>query len=122
MSVRPAVRPFPPVDTVAAPCGSPAVLHLHRYYGFVRLLFGLPPVRVVPSAHAHSVGTRNDGNFEVQFSRPAFSLCTLRTRRSPDGMATLATGLPATALTGLASHQLDLNREFHCFFSDSLSP
>jgi hypothetical protein len=27
-------------------------------------------------------------------------LCTLRTRQSPDGMATLATGLPATALTG----------------------
>jgi hypothetical protein len=26
--------------------------------------------------------------------------CTLRTRQSPDGMATLATGLPATALTG----------------------
>ena len=27
-------------------------------------------------------------------------LCTLRTRQSPDGMATLATGLPDTALTG----------------------
>jgi hypothetical protein len=27
-------------------------------------------------------------------------LCTLRTRQSPDGMATLATGLLATALTG----------------------
>ena len=24
------VHPFPPVDIVAAPCGSPAVLHLHR--------------------------------------------------------------------------------------------
>src|ERR1039457_3330621 len=32
------VHPFPPVDTVAAPCGSPAVLHLHRYYGLIRLL------------------------------------------------------------------------------------
>jgi hypothetical protein len=31
--------PFPPVDTVAAPSGSPAVLHLHRYYWVVRLLF-----------------------------------------------------------------------------------
>jgi hypothetical protein len=39
--------PFPPVDTVAAPCGSPAVLPLRRYYGVVRLLPHpslLPPV------------------------------------------------------------------------------
>ena len=36
--IRRPVHPFPPVDTVAAPCGSPAVLHLHRYYGLVRLL------------------------------------------------------------------------------------
>ena len=41
------VSPFPPVGTVAAPCGSPAVPHLRRYYGFVRLLaypFLPPPV------------------------------------------------------------------------------
>jgi hypothetical protein len=41
------VPPFPPVGTVAAPCGSPAVRHLRRYYGFVRLLaypFLPPPV------------------------------------------------------------------------------
>ena len=37
--MRHLVPPFPPVDTVAAPFGSPAVLHLHRYYGVVRLLF-----------------------------------------------------------------------------------
>jgi hypothetical protein len=37
--IRHLVPPFPPVDTVAAPFGSPAVLHLHRYYGVVRLLF-----------------------------------------------------------------------------------
>jgi hypothetical protein len=39
------VRPFPPVGTVAAPFGSPAVRHLHRYYGLVRLLAypSLPP-------------------------------------------------------------------------------
>ncbi len=45
--IRPLVPPFPPVGTVAAPCGSPAVPHLHRYYGFVRLLVHLsrsPPV------------------------------------------------------------------------------
>ena len=28
-------------------------------------------------------------------------------------MATLATGLPATALTGLDLHQLDFNKRFH---------
>jgi ABC-type Fe3+ transport system permease subunit len=40
------VPPFPPVDTVAAPFGSPAVPHLRRYYGFVRLLAypSLPPL------------------------------------------------------------------------------
>jgi hypothetical protein len=32
------VAPFPPVGTVAAPSGSPAVPHHHGYYGFVRLL------------------------------------------------------------------------------------
>jgi len=32
---------------------------------------------------------------------------------SPDGMATLTTGLPATALTGLDLHQLDSSKEFH---------
>jgi hypothetical protein len=44
--IRPLVPPFPPVGTVAAPCGSPAVPHLHRYYGVVRLLVHLsrPPL------------------------------------------------------------------------------
>jgi len=36
--MRAPVSPFPPVGPVAAPCGSPAVPHLHRYYGVVRLL------------------------------------------------------------------------------------
>jgi hypothetical protein len=36
--IRAPVSPFPPVGPVAASCGSPAVPHLHRYYGFVRLL------------------------------------------------------------------------------------
>ena len=45
--IHPFVPPFPPVGTVAAPCGSPAVPHLPRYYGFIRLLVPLsrsPPV------------------------------------------------------------------------------
>src|SRR5215831_10430125 len=36
-------NPFPPVGPVAAPCGSPAVPHLRRYYGFLRLLPIHPP-------------------------------------------------------------------------------
>src|SRR5215471_18591360 len=45
--IRTSASPFPPVDPVAAPCGSPAVLHLRQYYGVVRLLPHpslLPPV------------------------------------------------------------------------------
>src|SRR5262249_1109387 len=45
--IRTSASPFPPVDPVAAPCGSPAVLHLRQYYGVVRLLpnpSALPPV------------------------------------------------------------------------------
>ena len=63
--------------------------------------------------HNNGVGFRNKVDFGAQSSRPASSLCTLRTRRSPDGMATLATGLPATALTGPDLHRLDPNKEFH---------
>jgi hypothetical protein len=37
-------------------------------------------------------------------------------------MATLATGLHATALTGLDLHQLDFNKEFHCLITDSPFP
>ncbi len=36
--MRTLVPPFPPVGSVAAPFGSPAVPHLPRYYGVVRLL------------------------------------------------------------------------------------
>jgi hypothetical protein len=45
--IRSLASPFPPVGSVAAPCGSPAVPHFHRYYRVVRLLQHpsvLPPV------------------------------------------------------------------------------
>ena len=45
--IRTPASPFPPVGAVAAPCGSPAVPHLRRYYRVVRLLphpSVLPPV------------------------------------------------------------------------------
>ena len=35
---------------------------------------------------------------------------------------TLATGLPATTLTGLDLHQLDSYKEFHCLITDSPFP
>jgi hypothetical protein len=37
-------------------------------------------------------------------------------------MATLASGLPAMALTGLDLHQLDSNKEFHCLITDPPFP
>lgn len=37
-------------------------------------------------------------------------------------MATLAAGLPATALTGLDLHQLDSCKEFHCLITDPPFP
>jgi hypothetical protein len=45
--IRTLASPFPPVGSMAAPCGSPAVPHLPRYYRVVRLLQHpsvLPPV------------------------------------------------------------------------------
>src|ERR1039458_3214075 len=41
--IRTLASPFPPVGLVAAPCGSPAIPHLPRYYEVVRLL-GHPSV------------------------------------------------------------------------------
>jgi hypothetical protein len=44
--IRMLAHPFPPVGPVAAPCGSPAVPHLPRYYGLVRSLSTRPhPLR-----------------------------------------------------------------------------
>src|SRR6266853_1404852 len=50
--IRALASPFPPVGAVAAPCGSPAVPHLRRYYGVVRLLAILPcPLRSSLGVH-----------------------------------------------------------------------
>src|SRR5207253_9699483 len=43
-------NPFPPVGPVAAPCGIPAVPHLHRYYGFLR------PLPIHPSPLRSTLG------------------------------------------------------------------
>jgi len=62
------VSPFPPVGTVAAPFGSPAVPHLHRYYEVLRLLSHLsvtPPVdprgHVPPDVRGVPLGVGGDG-------------------------------------------------------------
>ena len=126
----PSGPPFPPVDTVAAPCGSPAVPHLRRYYEGLRLLATHPrrppvslgsrylpdgrrwrallgswkiPVEACPELgtpadpsrprhsgrpgtafrKANDVGIRDATDFGAEPSRPASSLCTLRTHQSP---------------------------------------
>jgi hypothetical protein len=62
-------------------------------------------------ANGVGIATRND--FGTESSRPASLLCTLRHPPVTRRMATLASGLPATALAGLDLHQLDFNKEFH---------
>ena len=129
--MRHLVPPFPPVDTVAAPFGSSAVLHFHRYYGVVRTLFhpssvayGLP---WQPSYHSceRRWGALL-GSWEIpletcpELTTPAIpgrpSHCG-RTRMLPStrqngvGIATLAdfgaeSSRPASLLCTLRTHQL----------------
>lgn len=61
----------------------------------------------------NGVGIAKRKVFGAEHSRPAFSLCTLRHPPVTRRMATLATGLPATALTRLDLHQLDFVKGFH---------
>jgi hypothetical protein len=103
------VRPFPPVGIVAAHLGRPAVRHLHGYDGLVRLLaYPCPPPPV-------SLGSRVWVALDhTRFGRRwgASLLPTLRPQVTRPG-ARLATGLSATALTGLDFHQLDSFEGFH---------
>jgi hypothetical protein len=61
------VSPFPPVGTVAAPYRSPAVPHLHRYWGHktARPLSVIPPVdprdHVPPDVRGVPLGVRRWG-------------------------------------------------------------
>src|SRR6266849_430951 len=66
--IRTLASPFPPTGTVAAPFGSPAVPHLRRYYGVVRLLRhpSAPPpvdpwVHVPPELRGVPLGVGGDG-------------------------------------------------------------
>ena len=66
-----------------------------------------PSVLLTTSASA----TRTD--FGAESARPAPLRVYASPRRSPGAGARLATGLPATALTGLDLHQLDSSQRFH---------
>jgi hypothetical protein len=80
----------------------------------IPVVLALTDDRILPSAQSCTASAfATMIVFGAQSSRPARSLCTLRTRQSPGGMATLATGLPATALTGPDLHRLGPNRKFH---------
>ena len=61
----------------------------------------------------NDVGIRNESRFRSCI-RAARSLAIYASpRQSPGAGARLATGLPATALTGLDLHQLDSTQRFH---------
>ena len=87
--IRTLASPFPPVGSVAAPCGSPAVPHLHRYYWVVRLLQHpsvLPPVDPWFARTSRSIprggppGVRGDGELS---SVPGPSLWSMPWARDP---------------------------------------
>ena len=59
-----------------------------------------------------SLGFATSNDFGAESSRPTFLLSTLQPRPVTRPEARLATGLPATALTGLDFHQLDSFERF----------
>ena len=136
------------------------VLHLRRYYGFLRPLHArpgglrsplttrLPPVTaetrrsptfvgnpsesvprardsggsrdpriavlvMQPSVRLTTSASATTTDFGAESARPALLRVYASPRRSPGAGARLATGLPATALTGLDLHQLDSIQRFH---------
>ena len=69
---------------------------------------------IVKSSRNQTSEVSNSGDYECKISfggrqGALYASHPPVTRR----MATLATGLPATALTGLDLHQLDFNKKFH---------
>ena len=105
--------PFPPVGPVAAPCGSPAVPHLHRYYEAVQTApQPSTPASGLPWRHGTSqtkatYGVRGDGEFSWV---PGESVGSMpRARDSGDPGPTSHYGrrqiLPSAALTASASQR-----------------
>jgi hypothetical protein len=109
--IRPLVSPFPPVGTVAAPCGSPAVPRSRRYYGFVRLLSippcpsGLPWGHVPPDVRGVPLGVGGDEELSWFLGNPLGSMPRARDSGDP-GPPLPYTGvrvLPSALLTASAS-------------------
>lgn len=71
---------------------------------------------------ANGLGFRNDKTISELTLAACYLAVYASSRRSPPADATLATGLPATALTGLDSHQLGPIKRFHPLMSDSSFP
>src|SRR5437879_12753775 len=65
--MRHLVSPFPPVGSVAAPFGSPAVPHLRWYYGVVRLL--VHPSSVASRSEERRVGKECSSRWRRYLSR-----------------------------------------------------
>jgi hypothetical protein len=76
----------------------------------------LPSARLIASASA----TTND--FGAESARPTYLLSTLQPPSVTRREARLATGPPATALTGLDFHQLDSYERFHQLILNSPFP
>ncbi len=82
----------------------------------------LAAVQILPSAISTTSAAATICDFGAESSRPASSLPTLQPRPVTRPEARLATGLPATALTGLDSHQLDSFERFLSAHIDVLLP
>jgi hypothetical protein len=71
----------------------------------------VPAIR--PSVRTTTSASATGKDFGAESARPTPLRVYASPRRSPGAGARLATGLPATALTGLDLHQLDSIQRFH---------
>src|SRR5262249_2121530 len=82
----------------------------------------LSVLAMLPSAESNASASATSYDFGAESARPAPSLSNASPRRSPDAGARLATGLLATALTGLDFRQLDSVERFHVLIFSSPPP
>jgi hypothetical protein len=82
----------------------------------------LAVVQILPSARLMASASATTNDFGAESSRPTVSLSTLQPPSVTRREARLATGLPATALTGLDLHQLDSYERFHQLILNSPFP
>lgn len=82
----------------------------------------LAAARMLPSARLIASASATTNDFGAESSRPTLLLSTLQPPPVSRREARLATGLPATALTGLDFHQLDSYERFHQLILNSPFP